>query len=78
MKAMCGRLRLDKGDVRVEGKDPRLDQNVRRMVSYVPQDIAIFPYLTVIENLEIFGQISGLLGVTSLNQLRECYKSLSR
>lgn len=60
MKAMCGRLRLDKGDVRVEGKDPRLDQNVRRMVSYVPQDIAIFPYLTVIENLEIFSQISGL------------------
>ncbi len=60
MKAMCGRIKLDKGQIRVAGKDPRLDQHARRMVSYVPQDIAIFPYLTVIENLEIFGQISGL------------------
>lgn len=60
MKAMCGRLKLDKGYIRVGGKDPRVDQHARRMVSYVPQDIAIFPYLTVTENLEIFGRISGL------------------
>lgn len=60
MKAMCGRLKLDKGHIRVGGKDPRVDQHARRMVSYVPQDIAIFPYLTVTENLEIFGRISGL------------------
>ncbi|MFM8859841.1 MAG: ABC transporter ATP-binding protein [Methylocystis sp.] len=60
MKAMYGRLRLDSGFIRVAGKDPRVDPQARRMISYVPQDIAIFPYLTVTENLEIFGRISEL------------------
>ena len=60
MKAMCGRLQLTAGEVRVVGQDPRTNRLARRAISYVPQDIAIFPYLTVTENLEIFGRLSGV------------------
>ena len=60
MKAMCGYLRLTQGTVRVGNRDPFTDRSARRAVSYIPQDIAIYPYLTVAENLEVFGRLAGV------------------
>jgi len=60
MKAMCGRLELDAGEIRIAGEDPYANSSARQAISYVPQDIAIFPYLTVSENLEVFGALAGV------------------
>ena len=60
MKAMCGRLRLTGGQIAIDGRDIGRSRAARRTVSYVPQDIAIFPHLTVQENLQIFGRLAGV------------------
>jgi ABC-2 type transport system ATP-binding protein len=60
MKAICGRLRLTSGQVLVERRDPRRDRKAQRAIGFVPQDIALYPHLTVRENLQIFGRLAGV------------------
>jgi ABC-2 type transport system ATP-binding protein len=60
IRAICGRLRLDGGSVRLQGQDPARHPEARRRLGLVPQDIALFPDLTARENLEVFGRLLGL------------------
>lgn len=51
------------GSVAVFGRDLHAaDSEVRRRIGLVPQDIALYPTLTVRENLEYFGRLYGLHG----------------
>lgn len=53
---LAGLLKPDSGDVRVLGKP--LAQNrrfIRENIGVVPQNIALFPELTALENLKVFG-----------------------
>ena len=56
----CGRLPLDAGQVRLCGQDPRSSAAVRSKLGFVPQHLAIYPYLSVRENLEVFGRMMGV------------------
>jgi ABC-2 type transport system ATP-binding protein len=67
VRAICGRVRLDSGSVRLAGVDPGAGASVRRRLGLVPQEIALYPELTVRENLEILGRLAGL----DLGQARE-------
>ncbi|MFC1459599.1 ABC transporter ATP-binding protein [Microvirga arabica] len=60
MRLLTGQLRPASGDVRVFGGDPSREAAPRRMMSLVPQDIALYPRLTVRENLEIMAGMAGL------------------
>jgi len=60
IRAICGRLRLDGGSVRLRGQDPARHAEARRRLGLVPQDIALYPDLTARENLEVFGRLLGL------------------
>jgi ABC-2 type transport system ATP-binding protein len=60
IRAICGRLRLDGGSIRLRGQDPALHPEARRRLGLVPQDIALYPDLTARENLEVFGRLLGL------------------
>lgn len=60
MKAICGRLRPLSGSVLVGGRDPSTDMEARRRISFVPQEISLYPHLTVAENLALFGRFSGV------------------
>ncbi|MGF9757355.1 ABC transporter ATP-binding protein [Microvirga sp. 0TCS3.31] len=60
MRLLTGQLRPTSGEVRVFGGDPGRDAEPRRMMSLVPQDIALYPRLTVRENLEIMAGMAGL------------------
>lgn len=58
LKAICGMLRIRKGDVRFKGeslKGFRPDQILRKGISFVPQERALFPKMTVRENLRMGG-----------------------
>ena len=50
----------DDGTVRVCGVDPRQSGEAGRLVGLAPQDIGIYPSLTVAQNLHFFGEATGL------------------
>jgi ABC-2 type transport system ATP-binding protein len=56
----CGRIAPDRGSARLSGGDPRRDVTVRRCLGFVPQELALYPYLTARENLEVFGRMMGV------------------
>lgn len=62
MKAMSGYLELDSGYVELQGVSPRADREAKRAISYIPQNVSIYPHLTVAENLQTFGRLCGLSG----------------
>ncbi len=58
LKAIVGMLRIRKGDVRFRGeslKGLRPDQVLRKGICFVPQERALFPKMTVRENLRMGG-----------------------
>ena len=58
LKAIVGMLKVRQGDVRLEGqslKGLRPDQVLRRGICFVPQERALFPKMTVRENLRMGG-----------------------
>ena len=60
---LCGLLRRDGGSVRVIGRDLDTEpQLVQGAVGYVPQNLAIYPDLSPVENLRFFGRLQGLGG----------------
>ncbi|MBM4186814.1 MAG: ABC transporter ATP-binding protein [Gemmatimonadetes bacterium] len=60
IRTVTGRLRPDSGRVVINGRDPMVDAAARRKLGVVPQRIALYPDLTIRENLEVFGRLAGL------------------
>lgn len=60
LRAIAGRLRLDDGRVRIAGHDPFRSDAARRQLGVVPQSIALYPYLTAAENLQVLGRLAGV------------------
>ncbi|MCK4457019.1 MAG: ABC transporter ATP-binding protein [Thermoplasmata archaeon] len=59
IKLVCGLLKPHAGSVRVLGMqvaDPKLSHQI----GYMPQEIAIYPDLTVHDNVRFFGEVYGL------------------
>ena len=62
VRAICGRLRPDSGEVRIAGLDPARDGRARAALGLAPQALALYGHLTVSENLDVFGRLAGLEG----------------
>jgi ABC-2 type transport system ATP-binding protein len=62
VRAVCGRFEPDAGEVRVAGRNPYRDPKARSVLGLVPQALALYPHLTVAENLAAFGRLAGLKG----------------
>lgn len=67
LSLLAGLDRPDGGSVSVLGERDPTRPEVRRLLGFVPQQIALYPELTVSENLEFFGRVHGL----ARSQLRE-------
>ncbi|MEM1082171.1 MAG: ABC transporter ATP-binding protein, partial [Pseudomonadota bacterium] len=57
---ICGRLRPKAGQINVCGHDPRTHAHSRRCLGLVPQQIALYPHLSVLENLQAFARLAGV------------------
>nr|WP_320116027.1 ABC transporter ATP-binding protein [uncultured Desulfuromonas sp.] len=56
-------MRPDSGTLTLHGVDAlRSPQKVRRLIGMVPQELALYPSLTLAENLRFFGRLYGLTG----------------
>ncbi len=60
---IAGLLEPDAGDIRIAGEPMNPDAtHTKRLVGLVPQDLAIYPDLDGVENLEFFGRLQGIKG----------------
>jgi ABC-2 type transport system ATP-binding protein len=60
---ICGLLRRDGGEVTVAGASlDREPGQVKAAIGYVPQDVALYPDLSGLENLRFWGRMYGLAG----------------
>jgi ABC-2 type transport system ATP-binding protein len=58
---ICGLLKFNSGEVTVYGIDVnRNPKQIRPLIGLVPQEISLYPNLTVKENLEFFGRMHDL------------------
>lgn len=63
VRLLTGLLSPDSGTVEVFGMDPAtFDASTRSRIGYLPQQAAIYPALTVSENLDFFAAMHGLRG----------------
>jgi ABC-2 type transport system ATP-binding protein len=60
IRAICGRLKPNGGQVRLAGGDPHSEPQVRACLGLAPQELALYTHMTVRENLEVFAKLSGL------------------
>ena len=51
LECLCGLYRLDSGRVVIAGRDVTTAESRHRQIGYLPQDYALFPHLTVRENI---------------------------
>ena len=58
---LCGLVPSDEGDITINGHAGGTLE-AKASVGYVPQDLALYPDLTAMENLNFFGELYGLSG----------------
>jgi ABC-type sugar transport system ATPase subunit len=59
LEAICGLKQVRSGEIRLMGRDVTRLRPAERGVGYVPQDLALFPHLTVREHLEFALNVRG-------------------
>lgn len=68
-------IKPDSGDILVEGNSVLTHTaNIRKMIGYVPQDIALYPTLTAYDNLKFWGELHGLKGSLLESRIKEVLK----
>ncbi len=73
MSILGGLLKPTYGTARIDGHDIAKGRAaIRRVIGMVPQEPAVYPTLTVRENLDYFGRMQGLSGPHLQNRIRAC------
>lgn len=71
MKLMVGLLAPTGGSIDIFGRKAGKGDEVRRMVGYVPQDVAVYESLNARHNLQYFGSMYGLRGSELKKRIEE-------
>ena len=71
IKMVCGLLDPDGGSILLGGRPIGGDLDVKRLVGYVPQEVALYPDLTAAENLAFLGRLYGLRGALLAERVHE-------
>ncbi|GKV57838.1 putative ABC transporter ATP-binding protein YfiL [Sporosarcina sp. NCCP-2222] len=60
---ICGLVPYDEGDIQVDGLSvSRSPYEIKKKIGVVPQDIALYPTLSALDNLVFWGKMYGLKG----------------
>ena len=77
MSMIAGLLRPDSGTVNLNGEAVgRDDERRRRALGIVPQDLAVYPDLTALENLQFFGRLYGIRGAVLDERTNQILKQI--
>lgn len=66
INCLSNRQQLDRGCIRLISEIPIAD-----LLGIVPQEIAVYPDLTVLQNLQVFGRLHGLTGTLLRQRIEE-------
>ena len=78
VSCVAGLRRADSGTILVNGVDATTDPlHARHHLGIAPQDLGIYPTLTVRGNLELFGELGGLRGSEVSKRVEEVGEALS-
>jgi ABC-2 type transport system ATP-binding protein len=70
---LCGILGATSGSVKIEGMESRQHRDrIKQVIGVVPQDIALYPTLSALENLHYIGSMYGLGGKELRERVSEC------
>ncbi len=60
LECLCGLRKVNSGKILIDQKDITYDEPRKRNIGYVPQDYALFPHLTVAQNIAFGLRTSGI------------------
>jgi ABC-2 type transport system ATP-binding protein len=60
IQMLCGLLKPDQGEVKIDGQPDPTRASVRRKLGVAPQQLALYEDLTGAENVRFFGELQGL------------------
>lgn len=68
---LCGLVRADRGEVMIHSlrQDAAHRENIKKIIGIVPQQIALYPQLSAVENLTYFGNLYGFKGKALLEKI---------
>ncbi len=73
LSIVCGIRKPDRGTVLLFGQDIKTGINaIKTFLGYVPQEIALYPKLTLLENLKYFASLHGLTGRKLKERIEIC------
>ena len=75
IEILCGLRQANSGLISVCGMNPA-KESVGHLIGYAPQDLGIYPDLTVMENLTYYGQLEGLSRKRSFARAEEVMELL--
>lgn len=69
---LCGLLKISKGDAMVGKVDVKKNpEGIRKIIGLVPQELALYPTLTIRENMMYFGSMHGFSGERLKQRVQE-------
>jgi ABC-2 type transport system ATP-binding protein len=71
IRAIVGLVRLDKGEISILGKPVTEVQEIYPRIGYMTQHRALYPDLTVQENMEFFAGLYGIVGKRRAQRISE-------
>ena len=74
IKAICGRINIDQGQISIHDAPLKPHSSRTHLIGLVPQDIALYPFLTARENLAIFARY---LSIPKANQSAAVVQALA-
>lgn len=72
VRILCGLTKQNSGEATIFGKPA--GKQTSNMVGYMPQDLALYLELSVLDNIKLYGKLAGLKGPNLLKKAEELLK----